>query len=133
MRRIVNIFRWLPVIWTDQEWDFQYLLDILQKKLEHMLAFWESDIPISGNQQLNAWQIRETLEALRRYSEDNYEREALSRYARNHPNQVTLNEIRRIGTDQEFRQIMDAIDEQKQADFVFVFSSLGENLQNWWD
>jgi hypothetical protein len=38
LRRIVkktrNIIRWIPILWHDEDWDFYYIYNILQKKLE---------------------------------------------------------------------------------------------------
>lgn len=32
-RRIKNLFRWLPVIWKDEQWDYYYIFEILKHKL----------------------------------------------------------------------------------------------------
>lgn len=41
--RIKNLIRWLPVIWNDQDWDSEFTLDILLKKLEHQRNFFLSE------------------------------------------------------------------------------------------
>ncbi len=133
IKRLVNIFRWLPVIWNDYEWDYDFFLVLIEKKLEYMLAFWESDAPVSGNKKINAFQIRETLEALKRYLTDDYCKNELQEYEFRHPVPWTLQELKRRGVDDEFRDLLTAIEVQKQADFDFVFSSLRKNLQTWWD
>jgi hypothetical protein len=33
IRRIKNLFRWLPVIWKDEQWDHYYIFQILKHKL----------------------------------------------------------------------------------------------------
>ena len=33
IRRIRNIFRWLPIIWKDEQWDYYHILEILKQKL----------------------------------------------------------------------------------------------------
>jgi len=40
--RIKNLIRWFPVIWNDQDWDSEFTLDILLKKLEHQRDFFLS-------------------------------------------------------------------------------------------
>lgn len=133
VKRLINVFRWLPVIWNDYEWDYDFFLVLIEKKLEHMLAFWESDAPVSGNKNINISQIRETLEALNRYLHDDYCHNELLEYEHRHPVPWTLQELKRRGVDDEFINLLTAIEKQKQEDFDFVFSSLRKNLQTWWD
>ena len=33
IRRSKNLFRWLPVIWKDENWDYYYIFEILKHKL----------------------------------------------------------------------------------------------------
>lgn len=33
IRRIKNIFYWLPVIWRDEQWDYYYIYAVLKHKL----------------------------------------------------------------------------------------------------
>ena len=39
-KRIKNLIRWTPILWSDQDWDYSYLYNILKHKLifmaEHM-------------------------------------------------------------------------------------------------
>ncbi len=41
--RIKNVFRWLPIIWRDQDWDKHYLYTILYFKLKNMEEFFRSE------------------------------------------------------------------------------------------
>ena len=36
---IVNVIRWFPTIWKDRDWDYDYLLEILKKKIEFMSEY----------------------------------------------------------------------------------------------
>jgi hypothetical protein len=36
IRRINNLFRWLPVIWKDEQWDYYFIFEILKHKLTIM-------------------------------------------------------------------------------------------------
>jgi len=40
---IKNLIAWFPVIWKDRQWDYMYLLRIINKKLELMLKDFETD------------------------------------------------------------------------------------------
>ena len=33
IRRIRNTFRWLPIIWKDEQWDYYHIFEILKHKL----------------------------------------------------------------------------------------------------
>lgn len=35
-RRLKRLFKWTPVIWKDEDWDYEYLLKLTQFKLESM-------------------------------------------------------------------------------------------------
>ena len=43
--KIVQICQWLPIIWNDEDWDFEYLLVLIQYKLKRMKAcLWNNRI-----------------------------------------------------------------------------------------
>jgi len=33
IRRVKNLFRWLPIIWQDEQWDHYFIFEILKHKL----------------------------------------------------------------------------------------------------
>ena len=54
IRRTKNLFRWLPIIWQDEQWDHYYIFEILRHKLiimseairkrdNHTLAKYDAD------------------------------------------------------------------------------------------
>lgn len=38
-RRVYNLYRWLPVIWKDQDWDDWYIFEILKFKLKNQAEY----------------------------------------------------------------------------------------------
>ena len=38
-----NIFRWLPTIYNDRDWDYSFLLNIERKKLANMVKWYEDN------------------------------------------------------------------------------------------
>jgi hypothetical protein len=38
-RRIHNLYRWLPIIWKDQDWDDFYIFEILKFKLKNQAKY----------------------------------------------------------------------------------------------
>lgn len=54
IRRTKNLFRWLPIVWQDEQWDHYYIFEILRHKLitmseairkrdNHTLAKYDAD------------------------------------------------------------------------------------------
>ena len=37
--RFYNLYRWLPIIWKDRDWDDWYIFTILQTKLKHQAEY----------------------------------------------------------------------------------------------
>jgi hypothetical protein len=38
-RRIYNLYRWFPIIWKDQDWDYSFIFDILKFKLKNQAEY----------------------------------------------------------------------------------------------
>jgi hypothetical protein len=38
-KRIYNLYRWLPIIWNDQDWDDHYIFEILKFKLKNQAEY----------------------------------------------------------------------------------------------
>jgi len=41
IKRIINVLRWLPILWKDRDWDYCFLVVILKTKLTHMKKYME--------------------------------------------------------------------------------------------
>ena len=64
IRRIGRLFRWMPVIWRNQTWDYQYTLNILSYSLEELADCLENGYTKSGPK--DAKRIRYVRELIRR-------------------------------------------------------------------
>ena len=40
---IKNIIRWVPTLFKDREWDYSFMLEIEQKKLNNMIKWYEQN------------------------------------------------------------------------------------------
>jgi hypothetical protein len=38
-RRIYNLYRWVPIIWKDQDWDHYYIFEVLKFKLKNQAEY----------------------------------------------------------------------------------------------
>lgn len=55
---VQNLWRWLPIIWQDRQWDQSYLFWILQLKLSLMEKYFDSDKSVSTDHKRQAAKIR---------------------------------------------------------------------------
>jgi hypothetical protein len=71
---IKNLIRWFPVIWKDRDWDQAYLYSILQKKLEHQLAYWQ-DGKTQGHEGMESdiRYMKICIELIKRMKDNHYE------------------------------------------------------------
>lgn len=42
-RQIKNLFRWIPIIWKQYDWDYRYSIDAFKFQLQKQAEFFESD------------------------------------------------------------------------------------------
>lgn len=60
-RRVRNVFRWLPTIWNDRDWDDSYITEILIKKLEFTRDFYLSGKSYKLHSNQTAEEIQEAI------------------------------------------------------------------------
>ena len=63
-RKIKNVFRWLPTIWNDEDYDDSFIVEILIKKLEHTRDFFLSDRTHIMDAKKVALEIQEAIDRL---------------------------------------------------------------------
>ena len=63
-RRVRNVFRWLPTIWNDRDWDDSYITEILIKKLEFTRDFYLSGKSYKLRSNETAEEIQEAINML---------------------------------------------------------------------
>jgi hypothetical protein len=63
-RKIKNVFRWLPTIWKDEDYDYNFINEILIKKLEHTRDFFLSDRTHITSSKEVAAEIQEAIDRL---------------------------------------------------------------------
>jgi hypothetical protein len=110
---VYNLWRWLPLIWFDADFDWEYLAEIMEFKLRNM-AEHETRYGHHVGSALDAERQRICAELLRRMREDAYHENAVRRFGNN-----TI--------AAEF-----AIKHQR-ADQKYLGILLGKHLASWWD
>jgi len=63
-RKIKNVYRWIPTIWRDDDYDDHFIVEILIKKLEHTRDFFLSDRTHIARAKEVAEEIQEAIDRL---------------------------------------------------------------------
>uniref|UniRef100_A0A6M3Y3E6 Uncharacterized protein n=1 Tax=viral metagenome TaxID=1070528 RepID=A0A6M3Y3E6_9ZZZZ len=140
---IRNIFKWLPIIWHDRDWDHYFLYEVLRFKLSEM----EKHLRLYGHHEdaeKDADVIRICIGALERLIEDDYCKELLTVHHEKwgeigvgdggrlvYPN-VKTEEDKELCSD-ELRHCFNEEEKAILADLDLVFGTMKENIRSWWD
>lgn len=111
-RGIKNLIDWFPIIWRDRDYDYGYLLYILQHKLKRMQQFLLSDKAMALNAPQFATQIKVVLDALER---------------------VIKNEYFDRTKNADIIACFELANRLQAADLHIVFNTMEEKVIEWWD
>ena len=103
---IKNLFLWFKIIWFDRNWDYVYLLIILERKLDYMEKY-QRDYGISADYMNLAKQLMVCKNLCRRIREDTYDNAGI-----------------RWSPD---------FGKRKQYDVEFLCDNIKKRLLDWWD
>lgn len=107
-----NIIRWIPVIWNDRDWDWDFLAGIMETKLNWMAksstSWW------SGHSDVHGRQMRVCVQLLHRLREDDYVENAFKRFGE---------------SKFAYKHAM----AQSKEDQRYLGVILGKYLNHWWD
>lgn len=107
-----NLRRWAPVIWWDADFDWDFLAEIMERKLRWM-AEDTRNWHVCGAE-LDRKRMLLCAELLRRLRDDEYWRNAVKRYG-------------------ETSLAADAARRQQREDQRYLGVVLGKYLNHWWD
>lgn len=114
IRRIKNLYRWLPVIWKDEQWDHYYIFEILKFKLTIM----SEAIRKSDNHKLSKYDADRMMLCVR-----------LIDKVQNEEYLMTLINCEKDLTKETFNK---ADAKQKKAKHI-LFKLLENHIERWWD
>ena len=115
IRQIQRVIDFLPMIWSGNDWDYLYSLDLFQKQLERTATYLESDKAVTQNAKIQAQKIRTALRLMDIVYDDTYITEFLD------GNDSKNNE--------EFVRVLK---KQKRAHKI-LWDFIEHNIQKWWD
>ena len=112
-RRLKNLFRWLPVIWKDEQWDHYYIYEVLK----HKLTIMSDDIRENGNHTMAEYDADRMMLAVRlieKVQKEDY-----------------LIEL--INDDNITREKIIAVDKKHNKAKRILFKLLDQYIERWWD
>jgi hypothetical protein len=114
-QQIKRVIDFLPMIWSGNDWDYFYSLELFQKQLERTATYLESDKAVTQNAKIHAQKIRTALRLMDIVYDDTYITEFLE------------------GNDSKNgEEFVRVIKKQKRA-HKLLWDFIEHNIQSWWD
>lgn len=130
-RGILNLIKWVPVLWIDRDWDYSYLFNIMIFKMNNL-----EKVIREGNRHLNTPRdmksLRVCIELLKRIKEDNYYPEELDEIYKG----VDLTDLSKsLPKEKEIKQRLYWKKTQRayKEDADMFFRYFRRNFNRWWD
>lgn len=150
---IWNIFLWLPVIWKDRYWDYQFIYQILRRKL-YLTEKKFRKAHFYVGQEKDADKMKMCINALDRLIEDKYDEHAFKKHDEKwgkaelnfepkddssefskclitHKNVKTEEDDKKERKD--FKRAIDHEEMLKQQDLDLLFSTMRKHIRSWWE
>ena len=112
----LNLIKWIPIIWNDRDWDWYYLIVLIQFKIKKMEKYHRITNGFVGVEQ-TIKQLNICNHLLQRIKNDNY---CLN------PHYEFLIKINR---KKAYKWVM----EYEQQDMDLLFKIINKHLKYWWD
>lgn len=137
--KIRRILQWIPILWRDEDWDFDYILRILRYKLSRTRETIISNNIIAEADQVAA-EIRMAEQILERLEKNDYAEDLYAAIERDF-GEHDLKRLTRTGvndenSDEYRRRIVEASNaaqKARDADLDLLFRHLRERIEFWWD
>ena len=137
---IESVIFWIPVIWKDRDWDYDFLLKLMEVKIRKMKKFFEEDgVAIHSKKELKEMGIASGL--LKRLREEDYTRYLHNKHdekwgrlelKNNRIERNNVPEEKREIERKEFKDIMDHEDYMVKQDLDY-FCKMFKKVRRWWD
>lgn len=113
IRRTKNVFRWLPIIWRDEQWDYYYIFEVLK----HKLVIMSNAIGKKGNHTMAEYDANRMMLAVRLIDKVQ--------------NEYYL--IQMINEDNLTREVIIAGERKHYKAKRILFKLLDQYIERWWD
>ena len=148
-KKLIKLVKAIPLIWNDEDWDYDYLLLLMQWKLSNMENFLRSSLCVSEGSTDRADEIKDTLKLLQEYWEPE---ETCLKELNITPIETSYVFVPAEGCGSRLVEINKAtnepLTEEEEAEFGKIhvnlykvqedkwkkfWDSIKENAQGWWD
>lgn len=126
VRGTKNCIKWFPIIWNDRDWDWEYLVRILKKKLEGMERIMREEMRHATSEE-SACQMMQCIQMLRNMEEDDYS----LRVARARGLEIEYG-WKILGTEEEVRKVYTDAFELERQELEEFGKVLGKYMKHWW-
>ena len=155
VRKIVRVCQWIPILWNNFDWDYVYILKVLDYKLARTQKAIREGCCIQESIDKKLAEIQECRDLIRQIENCNFteaERKAheekwgeLKIKTVPHEDDVITRCVRldfsyantpkelQEQADKEMMDIHNLEDQRTQEAYSKLFSNLAKNIRNWWD
>ena len=141
--QIKNVFKWLPIIWNQYDFDYSYALEVFRFQLSKIADYLESESACTKNSKYNAQRIRLVLKLMNKIDEGDYAYEFLEKIRKSYgPDALDINKYMKYkyeewpNSDKIHKEYSEGFIESYKKDEKaneLVWKILSRNIKNWWD
>jgi len=140
--RLKNVFYWLPVIWKDHNFDYEYIFIILRHKLQKMRDDFRSKDAVGAEANKRANEMELAIEVLDRLTAQDYIINCTENHDKKWGDIYWENGIKRyyvktekdkIQEAKEYKKCCELADLQEKQDLDYLFKLLRKHIYTWWD
>lgn len=131
--KLVNIKRWIPVIWKDNDYDQIFLFDVMIFKLKNMEKFFNSDWAMSYDAKLYAEDIHKAVELLEYIRNEQYEEDGMKPYYDRYPLEIKNTKEYSMESNKFFNECLNRSEELYQEKMTEFCTLLKDKVRYWWD
>ena len=135
-RSIKSVIWFLPVIWRDRDWQYNFIYELLARKLEKVEHYRQNDkyyMPYVGEERDNK-KLLTTKNLCKRLAADEYLSNATINFDKKFPD--AFNKMNYEWTKKEeenFKRCCDHSYYMEKQDKDMFFKLLKDNIDRWWD
>lgn len=145
IRGIESLAIYFNVVWGDRDWDYHFLLSLIQFKLSKMYNyFMESNIIIDEERKEIVKQLKIAECAAKRLIDDNYCEQAWKLHYEKFPfkfeeivdekgNKITRVESPSKEESEEYKKIVELEEKERETDEDLLFNTMKQYYRGWWD
>lgn len=111
---IRNLWRWFPVVWADRDWDYDYLLMMMEKKFDFMVEASEGWCSVSSEKYRREMMICRRV--IRRIRKEDYK---------------GIVEV--FGRSRKAEKAAWKLQDKQMRDDLRLFGKTFVKVQSWWD